>query len=158
MSTATTRGPVPLDEPYYGATFPIAFVRFWRKYATFTGRASRSEYWWWALVGLLVGVVLEAIYIPSLLLRPRGGGFHLDSGIVVAAVLGLILFVATIVPTLALAWRRLHDANLSGAFWFLGLIPMVGWIAVLVLMLQPSNPAGARFDRATGHPGGAGQP
>ena len=155
MSASTSAArEVPLDAPYYGATLGVAFVRFWRKYATFSGRASRSEYWWWVLVGLIVGIVLEAVYIPSLLLRPRGGGFHLDAGIILVAIVGALLFAATIVPTLALAWRRLHDANLSGGFWFLGLIPAVGWIIVLVLMLQPSNPARVRFDRGSGGLGG----
>ncbi|MGN6425395.1 MAG: DUF805 domain-containing protein [Leifsonia sp.] len=144
----SSREAVPLELPYYGAPFSAAFARFWRKYADFHGRASRSEYWWWVLFSGAVGIAIEAIYVPSLLARPRGGGFHLDAGIVVAAVLALAWGLATIVPTLALVWRRLHDANLSGAFWLLSFVPLVGWIAVLVLTLLPADPAGARFDRA----------
>ena len=48
--------PVPDWAPYYGASFGVAFQRFWRKYADFTGRASRSELWWW----VLAWVVIEA--------------------------------------------------------------------------------------------------
>lgn len=55
--------------------------------------------------------------------------------------------LGTIVPHLALTWRRLHDVNLAGPFFFLGLIPFVGGIIVLVLVLLPSKPEGARFDR-----------
>ncbi|WP_306895831.1 DUF805 domain-containing protein [Agromyces albus] len=43
-------------------------------------------------------------------------------------------------------WRRLHDTNRSGAFFFLAFIPFVGSIILLVFMLMPSDPAGARFD------------
>jgi uncharacterized membrane protein YhaH (DUF805 family) len=140
-------GTVPLSAPYYGATLPIAFGRYWRKYATFSGRASRSEYWWWELIELIVGGILLAIYIPSLLAARTGGhGIRIDTGIIVVIVLGGIWGLATIVPSIALTWRRLHDANLSGLFWLLALIPSVGGLIILVLTLLPSKPEGARFD------------
>ena len=58
----------------------------------------------------------------------------------------VIWWLAIIVPTLALSWRRLHDTNRSGLFWFLGFIPVVGGIILLVLFVLDSDPAGARFD------------
>ena len=140
--------PVSLDAPYYGANFAIAFTRFWRKYATFSGRASRSEYWWWMPCGGVVAVVLLSIYVPSLLAARTGHGLRMDSGLAVVIVLGGAWFLASIVPSLALTWRRLHDTNRSGWFWLLGLIPSVGWIVILVLMLMPTDARGMRFDRA----------
>ena len=62
-------------------------------------------------------------------------------------VVGLLWFLATVVPTLALLLRRLHDANLSGWFCLLGLIPTAGWLFILIFTLLPSNRAGARFDQ-----------
>jgi uncharacterized membrane protein YhaH (DUF805 family) len=144
------RHPVPLDQPYYGASFPVAFTRFWRKYAVFGGRASRSEFWWWTLCGGGVAVVLLAIYIPSLLAARTRHGLHWDAGLTVTVILAAAWLIAGIVPSIALTWRRLHDANLSGAFWFLALIPSVGGLVVLVLTLLPSDERGARFD---GHRG-----
>jgi uncharacterized membrane protein YhaH (DUF805 family) len=145
---ASTGDPVPLSAPFYGASFPIAFKRYWRKYATFTGRASRSEYWWWALVSGVVGLILESIYVPSLLAARSGGhGIHMNAGIILFTVLGGLWALATIVPPLAMGWRRMHDADVSGLFLLPGLIPVVGWIFVLVLTLRPSNPAGTRFDK-----------
>jgi len=142
-----THADLPLSKPYYGATFPIAVRRFWRKYATFSGRASRSEYWWWSLVSGIVGVIVLSIYVPSLLAARTGGqGLRINAGIIVVLVIGLLWFLATIVPTLALFWRRLHDANLSGLYSLFVLIPTVGWLFVLVFTLLPANPAGARFD------------
>ncbi len=142
------RYPVALEAPYYGASFAVAFGRFWRKYATFRGRASRSEYWWWELFGILVSLVILAIYIPSLLAARTGHGLRLDAGLMVTIVLAGAWFIATIVPTLALAWRRLHDTNRSGWFWLLGFIPTIGWIIMIVLMVQPTDARGQRFDRA----------
>ena len=55
--------------------------------------------------------------------------------------------LALIVPFLAITWRRLHDTNRSGGFYFLALIPLVGAIILIVLLALPSNSAGARFDR-----------
>jgi uncharacterized membrane protein YhaH (DUF805 family) len=151
MSTGyTTPTDTALSQPLYGATFGQAVSRFFKKYATFTGRASRSEFWWWFLVNTLVGLVL---YVITLLLGGSGATFDATTGtstpgpgFVVGIVLSSIWFLATIVPWLALVWRRFHDTNRSGAFYFLSLIPFVGGIIVLVMLALPSDPAGARFD------------
>ena len=57
------------------------------------------------------------------------------------------MFLAILVPFLAISWRRLHDTNRSGGYYFLAFIPFVGPIILIVLLALPSNPAGARFDR-----------
>ena len=148
-----TSGSVPLSAPYYGASFPIAVIRFWKKYATFSGRASRSEYWWWSLLSGIPAGVLVSIYIPSLLAARTGGsGLRLNAGIVIAIIVGGLWFLATIVPTFALLWRRLHDVNLSGLYVLLALIPTVGWLFLLLFTLLPSNRAGARFDQPPASP------
>ena len=158
----------PLDKPYYGASLRVAFVRFWRKYATFSGRASRSEFWWWALAWIVVGALVGA------------GALNGGPQAVVASVARFAWVAATIVPFAALSWRRLHDSNLSG-WWSLpnligtvyvniaaaaGLVPTtphassamtIGLAAVnllnsaasiffLVLVTRNTRPNGARFD------------
>lgn len=164
-----------LSRPLYGASFGEAVRRFFRNYANFSGRASRSEYWFAQLFLLLVG------FIPLILLMIGGIGLIValanapyetyDSyspgnsalsaaggGTVILAVIGGAIYflyaLATIVPTIAISWRRLHDANLPGPLWLLSLgsyIPFVnyiGWagsIAVLVLMILPSKIEGRRF-------------
>jgi uncharacterized membrane protein YhaH (DUF805 family) len=60
--------------------------------------------------------------------------------------IGTLFFLAILVPSIAVTVRRLHDANLSGAFYFLGFVPSVGGIILLVLALLESRPEGARFD------------
>jgi uncharacterized membrane protein YhaH (DUF805 family) len=148
MSTSVAANEAPLQAPLYGATLGQAVSRFFRKYATFTGRASRSEYWWWMLVNILVSTVL---YVISLALGTAGAtvtetGSVPGPGFMIGVVLSMVWALAVLVPGLALTWRRLHDTNRSGAFFFLALIPFVGGIILLVFTVLPSDPAGARFD------------
>jgi uncharacterized membrane protein YhaH (DUF805 family) len=145
---------VPLDVPYYGAPITAAFTRFWRKYGVFSGRASRSEFWWWILVAFVVDIVLQIIssatgHTTASATRTSHSffiGFN-DSG-PAGIILGL-WSLATIIPLLALGARRLHDANISGWFMLFVILPFVGEIVILILALQSSKPAGQRFDRGT---------
>ncbi|WP_284752591.1 DUF805 domain-containing protein [Arthrobacter sp. efr-133-R2A-120] len=129
------QGGVSLELPHYGAPPIEAVKRFWKKYTVFHGRASRSEYWWWVLASAIVSGVINAV-------GATGSGNTSTS-----TALGGLWFLATIMPSLALAARRLHDANLSAFFLLLALIPVLGWIALLVFVLLPANPRGQRFDR-----------
>lgn len=131
---------VPLWAPLYGASAPDAVIRFFKKYSTFSGRASRSEYWWMILVN---GVVSNLFYVLALL-----AGVN-DANVLSIVALGLlgVWVLATLVPGVALVVRRLHDANLSGWMALLGLIPLAGGIILLVLVLMGPNPEGKQFDR-----------
>lgn len=148
QSTAAA-GSVPLELPYYGAPIGVAVKRFFTKYATFTGRASRSEYWWWALVNYVVLFVLGIVALvaggtPTVsadgTIAPPAGGA------VVVVVLIALYGLAVLIPGLALTARRLHDGNFSALFIFIALVPGVGGLILLVLTLLPTKPEGARFD------------
>jgi uncharacterized membrane protein YhaH (DUF805 family) len=148
MTTPATTD-VPLSQPLYGASFGQSISRFFTKYATFTGRASRSEFWWWFLVNAIVGIIIYGITYGIGI----SGAVVDDQGVLVlgpAYWIGLVLAIAwglgTIVPWLALCWRRLHDTNRPGPFYFLGLIPFVGGIILIIFLALPPDPAGARFD------------
>jgi uncharacterized membrane protein YhaH (DUF805 family) len=98
--------------------FPDAVKSVLTKYATFSGRAPRSEYWFWILFTFIAGIVLAII---------DSAVFGAD-----AAVLGSIFKLATLVPGIAVAARRLHDVNRSGwwmliAFTIIGIIPLIIW-------------------------------
>lgn len=153
--------PDDLSLPLYGASFGQAVKRFFKNYVNFKGRASRSEYWFAALfvfLLLLIPGILSGIGAAQTLSAAAGsidpatgqmnsvaagGGSVLSMiGGTLSALIGLALFI----PQLAISWRRLHDANLAGPFWFLGLIPFVGGIILIVLMVLPSKPEGQRFD------------
>jgi uncharacterized membrane protein YhaH (DUF805 family) len=145
---------VPLDKPLYGASFTQATTRLFAKYAVFSGRASRSEFWWatfffvlgtsltWG-AGIAVGLATGTPYVD-----PTTGRSSITPGpaFLIFAGIGTLFFLAILVPSIAVTVRRLHDANLSGAFYFLGFVPSVGGIILLVLALLESRPEGARFD------------
>ena len=87
------------------------------KYADFTGRASRSEYWWFFLFIILAGAII------SMLSNKLAGVFYL----------------ATLLPSLAAATRRLHDTRRSGWWQLICLVPLVGLVILLVFLTQKSD-------------------
>ena len=144
----------PLDKPLYGASLPQAVHRYLGKYAEFKGYASRSEYWWMQLVLTMVGGLIWLPYLDTWdatygRFDPTQGTGTVD-GLVLASSIGLFVFGAvTFIPTLAMSWRRLHDAGFAGPMYFLSFIPFVGGFIVLILMLLPTridkrNPAWER--------------
>lgn len=155
MTTQRSAEP-PLDQPWVGAPFGAAFRRFWKKGFTFSGRASRSEYWksYLATIGVFAGLTVLS-YVPGLIVTIGSGGYYYSSAPSVAAgiagiVLGFaaILYgLASLIPSLAVVVRRLHDANQSGWMYFISLVPLVGGLILLIMLAQASNPYGARFDQ-----------
>ena len=149
--------PDDTSRPLYGATFGQASKRFFKNYAKFSGRASRSEYWWVALLLFFIELIPLVLYIPGIIIvastsssygsyqssSPNGFGLFL---LFLSIGLGVLVWLAVIVPSLAITWRRLHDANFAGPLCLLALIPYVGWIPVLVFTLFPSKAEGRRFD------------
>lgn len=132
LDAATT--PADLTRPLYGASFGAAIKRFFKNYARFSGRASRSEYWWVVLFVCMLAVVPYFVtvisVIPFLWAEPesqeaRVAGFLFFTGSALLSIGALAL----IVPALALGWRRLHDANLPGVLSALILMP---WFAMTV--------------------------
>jgi uncharacterized membrane protein YhaH (DUF805 family) len=117
--------------PAYGAApgpssgvmpFPDAVRSVLTQYATFTGRARRSEYWWFGLFNL--GLALIASVIDAVI------GLGLFQWVVT---LGLFL------PSLAVGVRRLHDTNRSGWWLLIGLVPLVGFIVLIVFFCTDSE-------------------
>jgi uncharacterized membrane protein YhaH (DUF805 family) len=151
VSQQVPAGPVPLWAPLYGASIGEAATRFWKKYATFSGGASRSEYWWWTLISVGISVILQIMVNAGTIPRSSSVDAATVGPIDVVALILLAVFaLAAIVPSLALMARRLHDANLSAWLILLILVPIFGGVAVLVMTILPTNPAGQRFDRPVG--------
>ncbi|KMK73339.1 hypothetical protein ACJ65_06445 [Kocuria rhizophila] len=122
-----------------------AVKNFVRKGTTFSGRASRSEYWWIALYTVLLSGAYTLAEDAEYLDWP-----DVDGGIaIVLAVLSLVLLLAVVllaIFTAALSVRRLHDCNLSGLWFLLILVPGLGGVALLILAALPPDPRGVRFD------------
>ncbi len=96
------------------------------KFATFTGRARRSEFWWFALLEVVVAVLAQAIDRAVFSGRP---------------ILYVLTALALLVPALAVGARRLHDTGRSGWWQLLALIPIVGAIVLIVWFVQDGHAA-----------------
>ncbi len=101
------------------------------KYATFEGRARRSEYWWFVLFNIIVSIVL-AIITPGE--HGMGGGL-----------LNTIWSLATLLPAIAVGARRLHDIDRSGWWLLIGLIPVIGAIVLIVFFATKGTLGPNRF-------------
>lgn len=123
-----------------------------KKYAVFSGRARRKEYWLYMLFNWIVGFILGALYGVFLGFGLKPGSGTNRSGHFVLVMLGYYFFVlaylyilATVVPSIAVSVRRLHDINLSGWWMLLSLIPLLGGLALLVLFVRDGTPGENRF-------------
>lgn len=119
------------------------------KYATFSGRARRAEFWWFALfqflgniaAGVLDAVVFGVSVMPPAVDLESGTGFEVFT----PSVFGGAFALATIIPAISVAVRRLHDLDRSGWWWWLWLIPIVGWIVLLVWYVSRGTVGPNRF-------------
>jgi len=104
------------------------FIAVLKKYATFSGRACRSEYWYYVLFYLLISIVLS-LMDGILGADPQGGG-----------VLGALFALGTLLPTIGVGVRRLHDIGRSGWWLLIGLVPLVGGLVLLWFAVKDSDP------------------
>jgi len=92
-----------------------------KQYAVFDGRATRPEYWWFFLINTVISVVLR-FAIPS-----------------VGALISELYGLAVVLPSIGVAIRRLHDTNRTGWWILVVLVPVVGWIWLIVLLASAGD-------------------
>lgn len=129
-----------------GLSLPAAVKRVLSHYATFAGRASRSEFWWWTLaqaLAVLVPVIIVAVITSG---SSTSSGAEALQGLAGLWVLAVVL--GTVVPTIAVTVRRLHDAGQSGWLYLLIFIPTLGGIVLLVLCALGSQPVANQYGLA----------
>ena len=119
-------------------SFGTAIGSFFSKYATFSGRARRSEFWYSVLFTTLVSAVIGAIW-PGTVVVVDGMSFPQSS------LQSNLWQLAILVPSLALTWRRLHDAGRKGTYYLFILIPIVGWIMLFIQLVKDSQPGANAF-------------
>jgi len=100
------------------------YLEVLKKYAVFSGRARRKEYWFFSLFNLIIGFVLGVVEVLV-------GG---------PGIVGMLYGLAVIIPALAVSVRRLHDTDRSGWWLLIALIPVVGAIVLLIFMVLDSSP------------------
>ena len=120
-----------------------AVASVFRNYATFSGRARRAEYWWFILFSIIVSTglgILDAALFGYTVSTETGEGmasFDLQS----VGVFAPIWSLATFLPSLAVAVRRLHDIGRSGWWLLLVLLPLIGAIILIVWFATRGTPA-----------------
>ena len=103
-------------------------------YANFNGRASRSEYWWFFLFGFLA-------VIPAMILDGLTGIVLIDAGAGISyGPFYVLTGLGFLLPGISVMVRRLHDSGRSGWWYFIGLVPCVGFIILLVFLVQDGQP------------------
>lgn len=117
----------------------------YRRYADFSGRSRRREYWMFALFYVLVMIALNAVFGTNEVERGNGA-FSYGSRLVGAGGwIGGLFWLVSIVPGLAVSVRRLHDQDRTGWLLLLWFIPVLGWFALLVLMCLEGTRGPNRF-------------
>jgi uncharacterized membrane protein YhaH (DUF805 family) len=103
-----------------------------KKYAVFDGRAARPEYWWFALINLIIASAIDLVFS---VIAGRGTG----------QVVGDLYWLAVLLPVLGVGIRRLHDTNRTGWWVLLIFIPIIGWIVLIVFLATASDPGSNRY-------------
>lgn len=118
--------------------FLTAVQSVFDNYADFTGRARRSEFWWWQLcqiplIGILARVSLDAQRL----------GEAAASWIIPLLMIGFVF--AVIIPTMSVTVRRLHDTNRSGWFYLINFLPIIGGFILLGMLIFQGTQGDNRF-------------
>ena len=115
-------------------SFIDAIKSYFQNYANFKGRARRSEFWWTVLFTALVSTGLSIVFPGSMM--DFGNGLVIQQSHPIVSLWSL----ATLVPSLAITWRRLHDVSKSGPYFFFILIPFAGVIMLIIQLVKDSAP------------------
>ncbi len=145
-----------LKNPLKSSSWNIfnAYVSCWKRFAKFSGRASRSEYWYWILANniiFLLAFLLFFLFVDS-------GDIALDAYVAIRYAYGIFMLysLVTFLPSLAVTMRRLHDVGYGGVF--LGICTYIcmgtvfGSILVLLYVIRPGKPEANRFGEAPDGP------
>ena len=106
------------------------FLVVLKKYATFSGRAQRAEYWYFLLFSTLILIVLSVV-------DDMTGSYNEETG---WGLMSGLYSIAVLLPSIAVGVRRLHDTVRSGWWLLIGMIPLIGTIVLIVFFVQDSTP------------------
>ena len=100
-----------------------------KQYTNFSGRARRAEFWMFTLINIIISIVLAGV----------------DAALGLTNVIGGIYSLLVLLPSLAVSARRLHDINKSGWWLLIGLIPILGWIVLIIWYAKDSDPGSNQY-------------
>jgi uncharacterized membrane protein YhaH (DUF805 family) len=129
-------------------SFGEALPLFFKNFANFQGRSSRGAYWWLVLINILIGLglgLIDGLVFTDIVLSTGGFG-----------ILGGLYSLATIIPGIALSFRRLHDVDKTAWWLLIAFIPIIGAIVLLIFTVQEGTNGTNKFgpDEEAGRPQG----
>ena len=124
----------PLGNPLVGYWKQVVLER----YAQFTGRARRAEFWWYALANVIISVAFNILGAITTLF----------------AIIGFIYWLGVLIPGIAVGIRRLHDTDRSGWWLLIALVPFVGFIVLIVFLATDSKPGVNQYGTSEKYPVG----
>ncbi len=127
----------------YQVPFGEAISRGFKNYCNFSGRASRSEYWWWYLFTAIVGWIIAIPSYGTIFQNAAAGITDVQFTFWTGLDYFWSLFI--FLPSAGLFFRRLHDIGRSGWWWLLCFIPLVGIIILIVWLCKPSQPGDNQY-------------
>lgn len=129
--------------------FRVAVIKCFMLYAIFRGRAKRSEFWWFFLFTFIVaimGMIIDSTLGTQIVTNNMGTVSEADDQR--TGIFTTIIQIATLLPSLAVGARRLHDTNRSGWWQLLWVVIIIGWIPLIVFLASPSkNDEGENINR-----------
>jgi len=111
------------------------YIQVLKKYADFSGRASRSEYWWFMLFTTLVNIILMVV-------DSQLGTFNDAAGM---GMLGGLYTLLVLLPSIGVQVRRLHDVDRSGWWLLIYLVPIIGFIVIMIFACMKGTSGSNRF-------------
>ena len=124
----------------------------YRRYFEFSGRSRRKEYWMFVLLNILVSIAIDIVFGQSSYQQVGSfigfSNYVTGTGGMIHNFFGLV----SLIPGLAVSVRRLHDQDRSGWMLLLGLIPFLGWFALVVFMFLEGTNGTNRFGPDPKHP------
>jgi len=112
------------------------YLKVLKNYATFEGRARRTEYWMFSLINFGISLITSFFVYMSQDSTGLAGFF---------SIISTLYGIAILIPGLAVTVRRLHDIGKSGWWWFIGLVPLIGWAWMLLLLFTDSQPGDNQY-------------
>jgi uncharacterized membrane protein YhaH (DUF805 family) len=109
------------------------YIDAWKKYAIFTGRTTRKDFWLFVLFNFIFGLI--AMVLDMLF----GINISIDNLVMPYGVIYILYSLIMLLPSLAICVRRLHDINKSGGWIFISLIPIIGAIWLLIMLCLKSD-------------------
>ena len=106
------------------------YLMAFKKFADFSSRSRRSEYWYFVLFNFLISLVLGFV-----------------DGFLGTYILSILYTVVIFIPSLAVGVRRLHDTTRSGWWMLIGLVPLIGFIVLIVFFAQDGHPGSNKWGR-----------